>query len=96
MVSSADDLLACVIGADILKSDEAVDPFTSLPCPMLVAWSEHDHVLPMRWHMPRAEKILPGARFTVLKDVGHVPMFDDPELVARTILESTGTAAGKK
>jgi pimeloyl-ACP methyl ester carboxylesterase len=95
MVSSADDLLACEIGGDILKTDEAVEPFASLPCPMLVAWSEHDHVLPMAWHRPHAEKILPGARFMVLKDVGHVPMFDDPELVARTILECTGAVAAK-
>jgi pimeloyl-ACP methyl ester carboxylesterase len=46
--------------------------------------------------MPRAEKILPGARFIVLKDVGHVPMFDDPELVAQTILESTGATGAAK
>ena len=33
-----------------------------------------------------------GARstFTVLPDVGHVPMIDDPALVARTILMTTG------
>jgi pimeloyl-ACP methyl ester carboxylesterase len=93
MVSSADDLLACEIGVDLLKTDEAVEPFASLPCPMLVAWSEFDHVLPMARHMPRAKEILPGARFVVLKDVGHVPMFDDPELVARTILECTGAVA---
>ena len=95
MVSSADDLLACEIGGDILQSDEALAPFASLPCPMLIAWSEFDHVLPMAWHMPRAEKVLPGARFIVLKDVGHVPMFDDPALVARTILECTGAAGAK-
>ena len=32
----------------------------------------------------------PRATFTVLPDVGHVPMIDDPHLVARTILTATG------
>ncbi|MGH7438419.1 MAG: alpha/beta fold hydrolase [Polyangiaceae bacterium] len=55
MVGSCDDLLGCLIGGDVLKTDEGVEPFASLPCPMVVAWSEHDHVLPMKWHMPRAK-----------------------------------------
>ena len=33
---------------------------------------------------------LPQATFTILPDVGHVPMIDDPGLVARTILAATG------
>jgi hypothetical protein len=33
---------------------------------------------------------MPSAQFIVLPGVGHVPMIDDPQLVARTILESTG------
>ena len=33
---------------------------------------------------------LPQATFKVLTGVGHVPMIDDPGLVARTILAVTG------
>jgi pimeloyl-ACP methyl ester carboxylesterase len=33
---------------------------------------------------------LPRATLKILADVGHAPMIDDPELVARTILEVTG------
>jgi pimeloyl-ACP methyl ester carboxylesterase len=33
---------------------------------------------------------IPQASITTLPDVGHVPMLDDPELVARTILTTTG------
>lgn len=32
---------------------------------------------------------VPGAEFVVLPGVGHVPMFDDPALVTRSILEVT-------
>ena len=35
---------------------------------------------------------LPGAVFTILPGFGHVPMLDDPELVARTILAVTSAA----
>ena len=37
--------------------------------------------------------MIPGARFVVLDDVGHVPMFDDPQLVADTIIAATEAAA---
>jgi pimeloyl-ACP methyl ester carboxylesterase len=33
---------------------------------------------------------LPQATFKVLAGVGHVPMIDDPRLVAQTILTVTG------
>jgi pimeloyl-ACP methyl ester carboxylesterase len=90
MVDRTDDLLGCTIALDLLRTDEALAPFESLPCPITIAWSERDRVLPMRSHGERAKKMMPGARFLVLADVGHVPMFDSPELVARTVLERTG------
>jgi pimeloyl-ACP methyl ester carboxylesterase len=93
MVARAMDLLECNIGEDLLKTDEALAPFASLPCPVTIAWSERDRVLPMRSHGERAKAIVSGSRFLVLEGLGHVPMFDDPSLVARTILETTGAAA---
>ncbi len=35
---------------------------------------------------------IPQASIQSLPEVGHVPMIDDPELVARTILGVTGAA----
>ena len=32
-------------------------------------------------------KVVPKAEFVPLRGVGHVPMYDDPGLVARTVLE---------
>jgi pimeloyl-ACP methyl ester carboxylesterase len=92
MAARAEDLLQCAIAPDLLGTDEALAPFASLPCPVTIAWAERDRVLPMRTHGERAKQMLPGARFVVLNDVGHVPMFDAPELVARTLLETTGAA----
>jgi pimeloyl-ACP methyl ester carboxylesterase len=36
---------------------------------------------------------VPNAELVRLPGVGHVPMLDDPELVARTILEVTQASA---
>ena len=49
-----------------------------------------DAVVPV----PACDKIargrVPQASFTILPGVGHDPMIDDPDLVARTILAVTG------
>jgi pimeloyl-ACP methyl ester carboxylesterase len=92
VVALVDDLLGCRVGKDLLSTTEALAPLDPLPCPITLAWAEGDRVLPLRSHGARAREIMPAARFMVLKDVGHVPMFDDPDLVARTVLECTGAA----
>lgn len=53
--------------------------------PVTVAWAEQDQLV----GPPRPERRPAGARFLVLPGVGHTPMWDDPELVARTLLEGS-------
>jgi pimeloyl-ACP methyl ester carboxylesterase len=55
--------------------------------PTLIAWAEHDRVLPMAKHAARFRAEIPGASFRVLPGVGHVPMSDDPRLVIDTIVD---------
>ena len=43
----------------------------------------------------RARKALPDARHLWLRGCGHVPMSDDPDLVARVLLEGSATATQK-
>ncbi|WP_182376763.1 alpha/beta hydrolase [Nocardioides sp. WS12] len=88
-LAAADDLLGCTVIADILGTPEEIAPMDPLPCPITLAWSEHDAVLPVAVNGQVAQKRLPEARFTVLPGVGHVPMIDNPGLVAEAILEST-------
>ena len=47
--------------------------------------------LPGRDQWRQRPPLIPGARYIVLEDVGHVPMLDDPQLVAQTILAATAT-----
>lgn len=64
----------------------------SLPeVPLTVAWGACDRILPPR-QAKRAAQLLPDARHVLLPDCGHVPMPDDPELVARTILDTCAVA----
>ncbi|MFB9236482.1 alpha/beta fold hydrolase [Plantactinospora siamensis] len=59
--------------------------------PVTVAWGTRDRILPYR-QAALARQRLPGARHVDLTGCGHVPMYDDPELVASVILGTTGAA----
>ena len=88
-----DDLLGCEAASDLLKTNEALSEL-DVDCPTTIAWSENDRIFPIDEYLPIARQRVPRARFVVLKDVGHVPMLDNPELVADTILEACQTACG--
>ncbi|MGN9846251.1 alpha/beta fold hydrolase [Nonomuraea sp. H19] len=73
--------------------DETLESFAGLmppappKSPITIAWGEHDRLLPRRQAVRAAR--WSGQRVKLLKGCGHVPMSDDPELVARVILESS-------
>lgn len=75
---------------------DAASPFT-LPIPegvpVLVAWAGRDLVLP-RWQAAVARRALPAARHEIMPGVGHVPMWDNPALVADVILRGSAPVAG--
>jgi pimeloyl-ACP methyl ester carboxylesterase len=60
----------------------------AITCPVTVAWGDRDLLL-----LPRQARVaarrLPGARLVTLRGCGHTPMWDDPELVARVLLEGS-------
>ncbi|MFJ5832039.1 alpha/beta fold hydrolase [Streptomyces sp. NPDC093089] len=56
--------------------------------PVTVAWGTRDRLL-LRRQGVRAKHTLPGARLVQLPGCGHVPMNDDPALVARVILDGS-------
>ena len=60
-----------------------------IDCPVLLAFPEHDVVLPRRRYGEPLVRALPHAEVVDLPGVGHAAMVDDPELVARTILDFT-------
>ncbi|MEV7831790.1 alpha/beta fold hydrolase [Streptomyces subrutilus] len=59
--------------------------------PVTVAWGTRDRLL-LRRQGIRAKHTLPGARLVRLPGCGHVPMSDDPALVARVVLDTARSA----
>jgi pimeloyl-ACP methyl ester carboxylesterase len=75
-----------------LLREPAPGPIDPAPCPMRLVWGTRDRMLPMGRYSDRWRSMLPGAEWVELEGAGHMPMFDDPEGVARVILEVTARA----
>jgi pimeloyl-ACP methyl ester carboxylesterase len=56
--------------------------------PITIAWGTRDRLLPPRQVLV-AKACLPQARFLPLRGCGHVPMTDDPALVADVLLQGS-------
>lgn len=56
--------------------------------PVTIAWGRRDFVL-LPTQARRAHRAIPAARIVPLKGCGHVPMGDDPALVAGVLLEGS-------
>lgn len=80
-----DDGIGCTVLADLCTADWVVEPLVSAPCPITITWGAEETFLP-----PGAfDSRIAQASVRTLPGVGHVPMLDDPNLVARTILSTT-------
>ena len=64
-----------------------------IDCPVTLAWGTKDRVLPMGRYSDRLQRLIPDAEFVELPGLGHTPMYDDPELIARTIRDTAARAA---
>jgi len=54
-------------------------------CPVLVASPQFDRILPPERHSPRFRNEIAGVEWRLLPGCGHVPMWDDTQLVVDTI-----------
>lgn len=57
--------------------------------PVTIAWGELDHLV----GPPKPERRPANSRFLILPRVGHTPTWDDPELVAQTLLEGSALSS---
>ena len=60
--------------------------------PVTVAWAARDLVLPP-WQARVARAVLPHGEHLTLRGAGHVPMWDDPQAVARVLLQGSAPRA---
>jgi pimeloyl-ACP methyl ester carboxylesterase len=89
LLGLVDDLLGCEVREDLFEESSQLTPLDPPPCAITLAWAGRDRLFPVEVNGARARELIPGARFIVLDDVGHIPMIDDPQLVAQTILAAT-------
>jgi pimeloyl-ACP methyl ester carboxylesterase len=59
-----------------------------LRVPVTIAWGTRDRLL-LPTQAVRARRLLPGARHVRLERAGHIPMPEDPEAVARVLLQGS-------
>jgi pimeloyl-ACP methyl ester carboxylesterase len=82
-------LLAGASGFDATLTqtlDRQVAGLPQISCPVLVLWGTKDVILIPRQGR-RFERLIPGCELRYLRGLGHVPMSDDPELLAGAITE---------
>ncbi|WP_077799647.1 alpha/beta fold hydrolase [Streptomyces sp. JHA26] len=76
---------------ETLRAGRTVRFTDDLPgVPVTVAWGDRDRLLLPRQGV-RAKQVIPRARLVRLRGCGHVPMNDDPAMVARVILDGSRT-----
>jgi pimeloyl-ACP methyl ester carboxylesterase len=76
-------------GANKAMRTHVFDPAGYPDLPVTLAWGDRDRLLAP----PRPERRPAGSRYVVLPGVGHTPMWDDPELIAATLLEGSAVSA---
>jgi pimeloyl-ACP methyl ester carboxylesterase len=59
---------------------------TEIRCPVLILWGTRDVILIPRQGR-RFDRLIPDCELRYLKGLGHVPMSDDPELLANAITD---------
>ena len=77
---------ALASGFDAVNAAMRSSRFSSLAAvrvPVTLAWPEHDRMVARLRHPP------PNVRTVILRDAGHLPMWDDPEQVAALLLSSS-------
>lgn len=77
---------------DALRADRdlSLRDLDRIVCPVLLASPQFDRILPAERHAPRLRREIPGVQSRMLDGCGHVPMWDDTQLVVQTIGEFVG------
>jgi pimeloyl-ACP methyl ester carboxylesterase len=79
--------MACPVYLELLRAGnrEHARDLHQIRCPVLLAWSANDRVLPFERYGRPLSEAMPSAELRMLHDVGHVPMLDDPSEIVSLI-----------
>jgi pimeloyl-ACP methyl ester carboxylesterase len=80
-----------------IKAGQLFGDLRSVECPVRIARGTRDRLLRHPGYYARFRRQLPDIEWVALEGLGHIPMSDDPEQVARVILEvSSGDEDARK
>jgi len=77
-----------------LLDGHRLEPFDVGSVPTVVAWGEQDGAVPLEEFGRPTHELARGSRLVVLPGTAHMPVYDDPEAVARVVLETTAAGRG--
>jgi pimeloyl-ACP methyl ester carboxylesterase len=80
-------------GIAIAETGEFFSDLGEISAPVRILYGTEDKLVRWPSHYQRMKKLLPDVEYLPLEGLGHLPMWDDPQLVARRILEVTAPAA---
>lgn len=83
------DTLRTVIGLDGQRISALGHQVLIDPRRTLIVWGVRDVILPVT-HGEHLHELLPGSSLLLVPAAGHSPHLDNPEMVARAILDHTG------
>jgi pimeloyl-ACP methyl ester carboxylesterase len=96
--SLARDTLRAAAGCGIvdmtlprIKAGQLFGDLRPVECPVRIAYSTRDRLLRHAGYYARFRRQLPGVEWVALENLGHIPMSDDPEQIAKVILEVTSS-----
>lgn len=75
-----------------MRDRGGIKPFDVGSTPVRIAWCENDKVIPYDVYGKPLSTVVKGSESLLVRGVGHVPMYDDPEQVAQVLLETTARA----
>jgi pimeloyl-ACP methyl ester carboxylesterase len=91
-----DGALGCAVFREAIALSEAGQAYGDLApisCPVRILYGTRDRVFPWPSHYRRMKQLLPDAEYIPLHGLGHLAMWDDPDLVSRRILEVSAPEA---
>jgi pimeloyl-ACP methyl ester carboxylesterase len=86
----------CAVTRDAIELAESGAAFGDLgpiDVPVRILYGTRDRLVTWPHHYTRMRQLLPDAEYVALENMGHLPMWEQPDLIARRILEVSAPAA---
>ena len=78
-----------VVGVIAEMPFQRLEPYADPGVPVTIAWPERDRLLPYEYYGTAWRAAAPFAKWVTVQGVGHVPTYDEPELIAQQIIAAT-------